>query len=66
MKYVVQPGYYQETLALNLLPGSYHAEWIDPASGKLLSEAAIQHPGGACDLITPPYTVDVALRIIAR
>ncbi len=66
VKYVVQPGNYQETLQINLASGKYHAEWIDPASGRTISAADFPHTGGAYALVTPPYTVDVALRIVSE
>jgi hypothetical protein len=65
VKYIVQPGNYQETLTLNLEPGRYQAEWVDPASSKISQAETIQHNGGLFSLITPPYSVDVALRLVA-
>ncbi len=63
VKYIVQPGEYQESLGLNLPAGSYSAEWVDPASGAALAEVNFQHAGGVYPLRTPLYTVDVALRV---
>jgi hypothetical protein len=63
MAYTVTPGNYKETLVVNLPPGSYKAEWIDPASYTVLSSESFHHAGGTHNLKTPDYTVDIALRI---
>jgi hypothetical protein len=51
--YIVAPGIYRETLALDLPPGSYEADWLDPASGKLLNSSAFSHQGGTKRLLPP-------------
>jgi hypothetical protein len=63
VKYVVQPGEYQHLLELNLLHGSYRAEWVDPATGNILHTESIRHAGGIRTFTTPRYSVDVALRL---
>jgi hypothetical protein len=65
MRYEVVPGVYQEQLSLRIGAGQYNAVWIDPACGAVIGEESITHSGGACALVTPPYQVDVALRIKA-
>jgi hypothetical protein len=65
VKYIVQPGNYQETLELNLAPGNYRAKWIDPACNKVIRAKSIRHREGVFTITTPPYTVDVALKLIA-
>jgi len=64
--YVVEPGEYHEDLALNLAPGNYKADWVDPASGALIRSETFAHQGATHTLSTPPYAVDIALRIKAR
>jgi hypothetical protein len=44
--YVVAPGGYRETLALDLPAGAYKADWVDPASGSVLRSATFSHQGG--------------------
>lgn len=61
--YTVKPGQYHDTLVLNLPAGSYKADWVDPASGSVLSTVSFTHQGGSQNLTTPGYTVDIALRI---
>jgi hypothetical protein len=61
--YIVKPGHYHETLVLDLPGGRYKAEWVDPASGSVLSNVTFTHQGGKQDLSAPEYTVDIALRI---
>jgi hypothetical protein len=63
--YIVQPGDYCTELALRLEPGHYRAEWVNPASGDCLAFEVFDHAGGARQMTTPRYTVDLALRIRA-
>ncbi len=59
--YEVVPGDYHEKLVINLPAGSYRADWVDPASGRVMASETIQ--GGRRTLIAPKYSVDIALRI---
>jgi hypothetical protein len=61
--YVVAPGDYREVLALKLPPGSYQADWVDPASGSVISSERFTYEGGNRRMGAPTYTVDIALRI---
>jgi hypothetical protein len=63
-KYVVRPGVYRESLVFDLPPGRYAAEWIDPESGLVVSGEPFTHHGGHAVLDTPPFVVDIALRLI--
>jgi hypothetical protein len=63
MYYIVKPGHYHETLVLDLPGGTYRADWVDPASGSVISSATFTHQGGKKNLDTPEHTVDIALRI---
>jgi hypothetical protein len=41
--YIVSPGNYHETLMLNLSPGNYQADWVDPERGSVIkSESFMQ------------------------
>jgi hypothetical protein len=53
-------------LVLDLPPGDYRAEWVDPPSGKTLKEESWTHPGGPKTLATPAFEDDLALRLRAR
>jgi hypothetical protein len=61
--YVVTPGSYRETLILNLPPGSYKADWVDPATGSQMGSVTFTHQGGNQTLAVPEHKVDIALRI---
>ena len=59
----MDPGDYSETLQLDLRAGAYRAEWVDPATGKVLGAVKLEHAGGSAQLAAPHYRVDIALRI---
>ena len=61
--YVVMPGNYREVLVLNLPPGSYKTDWVDPASGSVVSSVSLTHQGGNQTLAVPEHKVDIALRM---
>lgn len=63
--YTVKPGNYQENLVVNLPAGNYKVDWVDPARGTVVATENLRHEGGYRVLSTPPYTVDIALRIKA-
>jgi len=53
------------TLAVDLPPGRYRAEWIDVKSGKAIGSEEFAHKGGDRTLKSPDFANDVALRIVA-
>ena len=61
--YKVAPGNYQETLVLHLPAGSYQADWVDAATGSVITGEKFTHNGGNRTIATPTHTVDCALRI---
>lgn len=62
--FLAAPGSYKDTIVLNSVPaGEYLAEWIDPVSGAVKSSESLDSDGGELKLITPEYTIDMALRI---
>lgn len=63
MKYVVEPGEHVVELELRVAPARYELEWIDPATGKLVKRADVEHPGGTCRLESPVHAIDLALHI---
>ncbi len=66
--FVATPGTWRDTLALKAVPaGSYRLEWVDPVSGVVRASEAVRWGGGDLALTTPPYSLDIALRMrIAR
>ena len=64
MYYLVNPGHYHETFVLDLPGGTYQEDWVDPASGSVISRLKFTHQGGKKHLDTPEHTVDIALRIL--
>ena len=61
--YKVTPGNYQENLLLHLPAGSYQADWVDAATGSVISSEKFNHEGGNHTITTPMHSVDVALRV---
>jgi len=45
--------------------GTYKAEWLNTKTGKIEKTEAIDHKGGALRLMSPAYTEDIALRLVA-
>lgn len=50
-------------LALDLPPGRYRVEWVNPLDGSVAGAARFKHFGGPCRLPPPPFSEDIALRI---
>ena len=64
--FVATPGSYRDTLTLRTVPpGRYRLEWIAPAAGAVVGAETIDWAGGDLRLTTPPYTLDLALRMRA-
>lgn len=61
--YVVKSGQYHESLVLQLPPGNYKAEWIDPATGATLAATDFRQTASTRLIETPTYAVDIALRV---
>lgn len=59
-------GEFRVNLELDVPAGSYHAEWIEPASGKVLLAETRSHAGGGLALNSPRYAQDAALRLTAQ
>ncbi|HYK90127.1 MAG TPA: hypothetical protein VE398_15235, partial [Acidobacteriota bacterium] len=53
-------------LAVKLPAGRYLAEWIDTRTGKVAGTDQFEHTGGTRSMTAPPYSEDIALRILAR
>ena len=63
MYYIAMPGHFSGTFVLDVPGGTYKADWVDPVSGLVISSVTFTHQGGRMELDTPPYTLDLALRI---
>jgi hypothetical protein len=50
-------------LRLNLAPGQYAVQWVNPLDGQVLREQRLQHAEGQAVLEVPVYRDDIALRI---
>lgn len=62
--FMINSGNWRDSLILNSVPaGTYIAEWIDPASGAVKNSENVHSENGNIRLITPPYSIDIALRI---
>jgi hypothetical protein len=61
--YIAKPGTYTEDLSLNIAAGTYNAEWIDPAAGRIIHTGNFTHGGGNRIFTMPRYSIDIALRI---
>jgi hypothetical protein len=62
-----QPEEYREAvqaqLDVKLPPGRYQAEWLNTKTGEIEQARTWEHTGGAAALASPPFVVDVALRL---
>jgi hypothetical protein len=62
--YIPNPGHYRDTLTLGNVPsGVYALKWIDPVSGAVKVSENRHWKGGSLTLLTPSYTLDIALTI---
>jgi hypothetical protein len=56
-------NWFTDSLTIDVPPGTYRVEWINPASGALIEASSRECKGGNCLLQTPRYYVDIALRM---
>jgi len=62
--FLPESGNFRDTLLLNNIPpGNYFLEWIDPSSGSVKDSENLSWNGGKLMLITPEYSLDVAMRM---
>ena len=52
-------------LELDLPAGKYRVEWLDACTGEIAKQESVEHAAGARRLNSPPFTEDIALRIVA-
>jgi hypothetical protein len=53
-------------IALELPGGRYRVEWLDPKTGRVAREEALEHAGGHKSLTSPAFDEDLALAVRAR
>ncbi len=64
--FVANPGNYRDSFTLKAIPaGRYRLEWMDPMTGAIRESKRLHFHGGDLRLTTPPYSLDVALRMRA-
>jgi hypothetical protein len=54
------------TIAIDLPPGRYRAEWLDPKTGAQTEAGDLEHAGGRKSLSAPSFDDDLALSIRGR
>ena len=64
-RYQARKGNYRCRLALDLPPAEYRAEWIEPATLRVIAADTFTHRGGTATLQTPTHAVDIALQLRA-
>jgi hypothetical protein len=62
--FVPKPGNYMDTLTLNDIPeGNYLVRWFNPVTGAIMGAEKQNWQGGNFTVTTPPYSLDIALKI---
>ena len=56
-------GEFENWFVISVPEGSYQAEWMVPATGKVVRTSRIKHAGGEWRLETPVYQMDLALSL---
>ena len=56
----------QVNLMLDIPAGDYRAEWLNPHTGAIDRAQDLSHDGGNLTLASPPYSEDIALRLVRR
>lgn len=65
--FIAKSGNYRDTLTLCDVPAGYYSvQWFDPASGTVKDKENLTWKGGDLTVITPPYTLDMALKIYSH
>ena len=53
-------------IGLDLPAGRYRVEWVDPKTGRVVKDEALEHAGGRKALTAPAFDEDLALAVRAR
>ena len=62
-RFNVDMNWFRDTVTVNVPPGKYKAEWINPPSGIVMKSYDLDCNDGKLILDTPLYPTDIALRI---
>jgi hypothetical protein len=62
-RFNVDLNWFTDSLSINVAPGTYKIEWINPTSGALIDARSQECKGGDCILQTPRYHLDIVLRM---
>jgi hypothetical protein len=54
----------QAELGIDLAAGNYDVRWISPLNGQTVKSTPLKHAGGLATLNSPPYSPDIALRVV--
>lgn len=60
----IQPRGYRDKIHFKITEGSYRADWIDPLLGNIIRTEYFTVKKDKYSINTPPYFIDLALRII--
>ena len=53
-------------ISIDLLPGTYQAEWVNTLTGRIDRKETIRHKGGGAVLASPSFKEDIALKLIKK
>lgn len=56
-------GWFTDTVTMDVPSGKYRAEWINPATGKVIDSKDYNCSGTKLIMLTPGYFTDIALRM---
>jgi hypothetical protein len=62
-RFNINPGWYSDSVSLNVPGGTFKVEWINPVSGDIIDTVLTKWKGGELMLRTPHYFFDIALRM---
>ncbi|MEZ6059082.1 MAG: hypothetical protein R3C19_01840 [Planctomycetaceae bacterium] len=54
----------EATVKLNLPAAEYSIKWVNPLTGDIAKPESRQHAGGELTLTSPPFSNDIALRVV--
>jgi len=62
-RFNVDPGWFHDSIYINVPSGTFKIEWLNPSSGALIDTSYQTWEGGNLILQTPRYYIDIALRM---
>lgn len=65
--FIPRTGIYQDSITLNdVQAGNYLVEWTEPSNAQLRHSEELKWAGGNLTLVTPSYSLDLAMRMIRK